>query len=498
MNTAYNAEPMNRQNNRSLRHLLLTHETAFLVLVVVAGAVGGASAYFWQQSSKQTIRLNDLAHDAQEIRTYAYRQLNEVALAKLRDDPEADVLFAKFTDLIKERFNELRRRSETRDEGYAIQDLQQNYGLLREEMATIFSDSLLLNRVVRSRIIDPAYMDNMTAGFDQAFENFRGLLNQKLNQQHIKIERWSNLAPFVIPIPVIVAIVLLVFSRFSVKKGFVRPLQNIVASLEQSPENNRTKTLDETTGVSEVVSLAAGLNKMNAELVASQDALVDKERQAALGSLVPVVAHNIRNPLASIRASVQVLDINDNESELEETKRAIIDTVDRLGRWVNALVSYLHPLTPQYRTHKASALFAAAESLLKDRIAQEQIAIIRDPWDDEATVDVDADLMEQAIYALLSNALDASKKGQALRLGIETSSEGLSLKITDEAGGIPFQPEPKELEPGPTTKRLGTGLGIPIAFKVCKAHGWTLKFEIRKGEGTTAEIHVPTDIRDDS
>ena len=488
---------MTAQINRSLRSLLLTHETAFLVLVVVAGAVGAASAYFWQQSSTETIRLNDLAHDAQEIRTHAYRQLNEVALAKLRDDPEADRLFANFTDLIKERFNELRRRSESRDEGYAIQDLQQHYGLLREEMSKVFGDSLLLNRVVRSRIIDPAYMDNMTAGFDLAFENFRGLLNQKLNQQHLKIDRWSNLAPYIIPIPVVIAIVLLVFSRFSVKKGFVRPIQNIVASLERSSDDGRTELLDETTGVAEIASLAQGLNKMNAELLASQDALLDKERQAALGGLVPVVAHNIRNPLASIRASVQVLDSADTESELEETKRAIIDTVDRLGRWVNALVSYLHPLTPQYRKHKVSALFAAAESLLKDRVAHKQIAIIRDPWDDEVMVDVDADLMEQAIYALLSNAVDASKKGQSLKLGIESNDGQVILLIEDEAGGIPFQPEPKELEPGPTTKRLGTGLGIPIAFKVCKAHGWVLKFRIQKGQGTVAEISVPAENHGD-
>ena len=495
-NSAYNDTPMTSPTNRSLRHLLLTHETAFLILVVVAGAVGGASAYFWQQSSQETIRLNDLAHDAQEIRTQAYRQLNEVALAKLRDDPEADQLFGAFTDLIKERFNELRRRSESRDEGYAIQDLQQHYGQLREEMAKVFGDSLLLNRVVRSRIIDPAYMDNMTAGFDLAFDSFRGLLNQKLNEQHLKIDRWTNLAPYVIPIPVVIAIILLIFSRFSVKKGFVRPIQNIVASLERASDDGRTELLDEKTGVAEIASLAQGLNKMNAELLASQDALLDKERQAALGGLVPVVAHNIRNPLASIRASVQVLDSADTESELEDTKRAIIDTVDRLGRWVNALVSYLHPLTPQYRKHKVSALFAAAESLLTDRFSHKQIAIIREPWDDEIQVDVDADLMEQAIYALLSNAVDASKKGQTLKLGIESTGDTVTLLIEDEAGGIPFQPEPKELEPGPTTKRLGTGLGIPIAFKVCKAHGWVLKFRIKKGQGTIAEISIPSGIGD--
>ncbi|MEM7469689.1 MAG: histidine kinase dimerization/phospho-acceptor domain-containing protein, partial [Pseudomonadota bacterium] len=448
-NVAYNARAMTREKTRSLRQLLLTHEIAFLLLVIVAGAVGGASAFFWQRSSVETIRLNDLAYGAQEIRSDAFRQLNEVALAKLREDPQADELFMEFTRSIKERFNHLRQISESRDEAYSIQALQKNYVELRGEMSKVFDDSLLLNRVVRSRLIDPAYMDNMTNGFESAFKNFRGLLNQKLQEQHTKTARWSRLAPYVIPIPVIIAIALLVFSRFSLHKGFVKPIRNMVAGLEQLRGGVRTARIDESQGVGEIVAVAESINNLNGALLASQDALVEKERQAALGSLVPVVAHNIRNPLASIRASVQVLDIGDSESELEETKLGIIDTVDRLGRWVNALVSYLHPLTPQYRSHKISALFDATERLLADRIAQQQIALDRDPWDDEITVPIDADLMEQAIYALLSNAIEASKKGQAITLGIEAANKKIIVTIKDEAGGIPFQPEPKELEPGP-------------------------------------------------
>ena len=477
--------------HRSLRRLLLTHEIAFLLLVAVAGAVGGASAYFWQQSSQESIRLNALAHEAEEIRSDAFRQLNSVSLAKLREAPDANQLFDDYTRSIKERFNTLRQRSSSRDEGYGIQELQQQYLILRSEMAEIFDDSWELNRVVRSRLIDPAYLQQVTRGFEQAFENFRGLLNQKLAEQHTKINRWSSLAPFVIPIPLVFAIILLLFSRARLNDGFVTPIRHMVASLSRRSSDGQVEKLDEDQGVAELIAVAEGINQMNAELLASQDALVEKERQAALGSLVPVVAHNIRNPLASIRAGVQVLDIGDSESELEETKRAIIETVDRLGRWVNALVSYLHPLTPQYREHKVGMLFAAVEGLLADRIQQKQLAIIREPWDDDVVVPVDADLMEQALYALLSNAIDASKKGQGLELGIEAGETHVTVTIGDEAGGIPFQPEPKELEPGPTTKRLGTGLGIPIAFKVCKAHGWSLKFKINKGVGTVAEITIP-------
>jgi nitrogen-specific signal transduction histidine kinase len=102
-------------------------------------------------------------------------------------------------------------------------------------------------------------------------------------------------------------------------------------------------------GVEEVSQLAQTINTMARDLEASRSALVESEKQAALGALVPVVAHNIRNPLASIRATAQVLDDVENKEELRESKQAILDTIDRLGRWVNALVSYLHPLKPNYR-----------------------------------------------------------------------------------------------------------------------------------------------------
>jgi C4-dicarboxylate-specific signal transduction histidine kinase len=65
------------------------------------------------------------------------------------------------------------------------------------------------------------------------------------------------------------------------------------------------------------------------------------------------------------------------------------------------------------------------------------------------------------------------------------------LFVRDEAGGIPFIPNPSDLSPGPTSKRFGTGLGIPVAFKVCKAHGWELGFEVMDNAGTRVSLTAP-------
>ena len=110
---------------------------------------------------------------------------------------------------------------------------------------------------------------------------------------------------------------------------------------------------------------------------------------------------------------------------------------------------------------------------------------------DEPEVWADAHLMEQALFGLLSNAVDASPVGGRLTVATHGERDCLVLSIDDEGPGIPFDPEADGLTPGPSTKRYGTGLGIPFAFKVCDAHGWKLAFSTNPAGGTRITIEVP-------
>jgi signal transduction histidine kinase len=244
-------------------------------------------------------------------------------------------------------------------------------------------------------------------------------------------------------------------------------------------------------GAEEMANLAQAINEMAAELIRKRDALVESERQVALGALVPVVAHNIRNPLASIRASAQLLDQADGPDELQEIKQAILDTVDRLGRWVSALLSYLHPLKPHRGTTYLSALVNSALRLLQPKLEAKGMRLMTAGYEQEPEVGVDVDLMEQALYGLLMNAVDASPPGGTLTITTQRLGNDYTLSITDQGPGLPFQPVPGSLSPGPSTKRFGTGLGIPFAFKVCNAHGWRLTFNNGGNGGTRVDIIIP-------
>ena len=181
----------------------------------------------------------------------------------------------------------------------------------------------------------------------------------------------------------------------------------------------------------------------------------------------------------------------DDAAEAREVTDSIIATVDRLGRWVSALVSYLHPFKPQPRATQAAALLESVVQLSQPRLREKNLQLERRRWDTDALVEVDADLMEQALYGLLGNAVEASTPGARLFLDVVSEAGEVRLELEDEAGGLPFEPRPGELEPGPSTKRFGTGLGIPVAFKVCKAHGWTLDFHSTQGVGTRVVLCAP-------
>ena len=226
------------------------------------------------------------------------------------------------------------------------------------------------------------------------------------------------------------------------------------------------------------------------KLAFSQEALVRTEKQAAQGLLVPMLAHNIRNPLASIRATAQVMDDPDNDAETHESLIGIIDTVDRLERWTGALLAYLLPLKPQPNSTSVKDIVEGALMPLQQKIKEKSIQLTLPKWPKDNAVYTDQHLLEQVIYNLLLNAIDASNTAGSMEITLELTTNEFSLQLLDRGCGMPFTPDPSAMS-APSTKRFGTGLGIPFAFKVCDALGGELNFNARPDGGTAITILLP-------
>ena len=131
---------------------------------------------------------------------------------------------------------------------------------------------------------------------------------------------------------------------------------------------------------------------------------------------------------------------------------------------------------------------------LRAKIEEKKLQLIRQGWEADPDLYIDVDLIEQAVYGLILNAIEASPEAAAITLTIEPSVDYVSLIIEDQGSGLAFDPKPGSLTPGPTTKRLGTGLGIPFAFKVCHAHGGRIKFMQNSPTGTRVRVDLPSRV----
>ena len=109
---------------RSLRGLLLTYELALLLLVIVTGALGGLSVYFWREASTESLRLSRLTHIMHHVRSDLFRQIREVTRARLMEEAAALALYSRYSRRIDDKFNALRQGSASRAEALAIQGMQ--------------------------------------------------------------------------------------------------------------------------------------------------------------------------------------------------------------------------------------------------------------------------------------------------------------------------------------------------------------------------------------
>lgn len=481
------------KKNKSLKDLLLIHELAFILLIILAAAAGAIGIHMWEKSSQESNRINSLVTEVQQTRGDLYRQMKELFDAYFLDDLGAHAEYNNFTISVEKHFVQLKKITVGQAEMTAINDLHASYKEFVAETSTLFDQNKGINNDATKNAIKRSLNSGLETGLFKRYEDIlahtESLLNQKqaeLDKQLIDTKRTSTI---LMVIPLLLAVLLLMFSRVFLKRAIVKPIDGVLKATSEISAGNLTHRAPEE-GVAELAAVSKAVNDMADKLGLSQEALVRTEKQAAQGLLVPMLAHNIRNPLASIRAIAQVMDDPEHDTETRENLRGIINSVDRLERWTGALLAYLLPLKPQPSSSSFKEIIEGALAPLQQKIKEKSIVITLPSWRKNNTIFTDQHLLEQVIYNLLLNAIDASSKAGSLEITLNLVQHVYLVQLLDRGCGMPFTPDPSAMS-APTTKRFGTGLGIPFAFKVCDALGGTLKFEARAEGGTVITISIP-------
>lgn len=220
-------------------------------------------------------------------------------------------------------------------------------------------------------------------------------------------------------------------------------------------------------------------------------ALKRSDRLSALGELSARMAHEIRNPLAALCGSVQLLS---SATDIKEPDARLLAIVTREAERLDALISeflmYARPATPQLE-----------QIMLNTYIEEELLFLVHDPRFINITlqnmvpksteVTVDPNQLHQVIINLLQNAADAMPDGGAIRIECSLTPANVSIGITDNGAGIAENDAQHLFEPFWTTKPAGTGLGLAISYRIIEAHGGTLSVESPPVGGCRFVISLP-------
>jgi len=225
--------------------------------------------------------------------------------------------------------------------------------------------------------------------------------------------------------------------------------------------------------------LAEAVNQMAERRARLEMTVRQQDRLAALGKVVAGVAHEIRNPLNSIRLTLELLRrrLEKGQAQGSEVAEAMGE-VDRLDRILSRLLAFGKPTPEDRRPQPLGPLVDRAINMIQDQALSKDVEVHAQKVDDAAcTADIDAFEIEQVLLNLLLNAIDASPNGGKVTLQSRCENGAVEIDVRDEGGGVPAEIGEHVFDPYFTTKESGAGLGLSVSREIALRHGGDLSFE---------------------
>jgi signal transduction histidine kinase len=222
----------------------------------------------------------------------------------------------------------------------------------------------------------------------------------------------------------------------------------------------------------------------------ANESLRRAEQLKTLGEMAAGMAHEVKNPLAAIRSSAQILTERLSGKEAEFA-HIVVDEVDRLNRVVNEFLDYARPAPLKRESVLLSGLLDSCLELLAPVINQAGVTVKRVYPQGERKVDADPNQMRQVFLNLILNAVQAMNSGGEVMLEVRQEADSTRVSVRDTGPGIPPDKLRQVCEPFYSTKPGGTGLGLPIAQRIVAEHGGRLEIACATGAGTTATVILP-------
>ena len=269
------------------------------------------------------------------------------------------------------------------------------------------------------------------------------------------------------------------------------------ASDEFSPEDDRR-----------LLTIIASIIAQRVKIQQTIDALVESERMATLGRLVRTIAHEVRNPLGSIRLGTQLLQHNDvefgskietysenvqlSQNEINEYTGIIIKEVDRLNRFIEQLLAFSKPTMEVAKRCDIHQLLDSSLAICRPELELRATTVITQ-YGDCPEVNVNEDGITQVLLNLFYNAIEAMDTDGTLTIQTEyvPETEIVHVRVQDDGPGISPEDIPMLFDPFYTTKQKGTGLGLYISQKILAEHRGSIEVDANLEVGTAFVMTLP-------
>ncbi len=221
------------------------------------------------------------------------------------------------------------------------------------------------------------------------------------------------------------------------------------------------------------------------------------QRLASLGNLAAGIAHEIRNPLSSIKGFATYFKerYRDNPQD-GETADIMVQEVERLNRVISQLLEFARPMTIEKKQVSLPTLIRQSLKMIEGQARERNISIHTDLAGDIPEAAIDEDKMKQVLLNLYLNALETMEQGGVLTVKLaRLDGSSVNIAVSDRGRGIDTKDLAHIFDPYFTTKPSGTGLGLSIVHRIIEAHDGEIGVTSTAGEGTTFPILLPIQER---
>ncbi len=273
-------------------------------------------------------------------------------------------------------------------------------------------------------------------------------------------------------------------------RRFLKPIDSLKHSFDKVVDGDLSVRV-EASNRDEIGGLAVSFNKMVDELRKNREKeqlLQRKERLASLGQLAAGVAHEIKNPLNAINLTIEHLNdkfINPQDEQARQYIATIQGEIRRLDKIVNNFLNYLRSEELELKETDVNALLGEILQLYEREISAAQIKLdVR--FARSFIIQADGERLKTALVNVIVNAVQAMPRGGELT--IATHADERKILIKDTGQGIPEKELEHIFDLFYTTKASGSGLGLPTAYKIVKAHKGEILIDSKEGRGTEVRI----------